>query len=77
VLDGFTGDQRFFLGWAQVWRGLIRDEALRVQVATGPHSPQYFRTIGPVRNMESWYQAFDVKESDPNYLPPVKRVLIW
>lgn len=77
VLDGFTGDQRFFLGWAQIWRGLIRDEALRVQVATGPHSPQYFRTIGPVRNMESWYKAFGVTADDPNYLPPEKRVLIW
>ena len=51
VLDGFTGDQRFFLGWGQVWRGLVRDEALRVLVATDPHSPAYFRTIGPVRNM--------------------------
>ena len=77
VLDGFTGDQRFFLGWAQVWRGLVRDEALRVLIATDTHSPAYFRTIGPVRNMESWYQAFGVKASDPNYLPPDKRVLIW
>jgi predicted metalloendopeptidase len=77
VLDGFTGDQRFFLGWAQVWRGLVRDEALRVLIATDSHSPAYFRTIGPVRNMESWYQAFGVKETDPSYLPPEKRVLIW
>ncbi|MEZ6028477.1 MAG: M13 family metallopeptidase [Hyphomonadaceae bacterium] len=77
VLDGFTGDQRFFLGWAQVWRGLIRDEALRVQVASDPHSPAYFRTIGPVRNMESWYAAFGVKATDKGYLPPEDRVLIW
>jgi putative endopeptidase len=77
VLDGFNGEQRFFLGWAQVWRGLVRDEALRVLIATDSHSPAYFRTIGPVRNMESWYQAFGVKETDPNYLPPAKRVLIW
>ena len=77
VLDGFSGDQRFFLGWAQVWRGLVRDEALRVLIATDSHSPAYFRTIGPVRNMESWYRAFGVKESDPNYVAPAKRVLIW
>jgi len=77
VLDGFTGDQRFFLGWGQVWRGLVRDEALRVLIATDTHSPAYFRTIGPVRNMESWYKAFGVKPTDPYYLPPEKRVLIW
>jgi predicted metalloendopeptidase len=77
VLDGFTGDQRFFLGWAQVWRGLVRDEALRVLIATDTHSPAYFRTIGPVRNMESWYRAFGVKPTDPAYLPPEERVLIW
>jgi putative endopeptidase len=77
VRDGFTGDQRFFLGWGQVWRSLIRDEALRVQVATDPHSPGYFRTIGPVRNMASWYEAFGVKAGDRNYLPPEERVLIW
>lgn len=77
VLDGFTGDQRFFLGWAQVWRGLIRDEALRVQITTDPHSPARFRTIGPVQNMDSWYKAFGVIADDPNYLPPEKRVLIW
>jgi putative endopeptidase len=77
VLDGFSGDQRFFLGWGQVWRGLVRDEALRVLIATDTHSPAYFRTIGPVRNMESWYKAFGVKPTDPYYLPPEKRVLIW
>lgn len=77
VLDGFTGDQRFFLGWGQVWRSLIRDEALRVQVATDPHSPGYYRTIGPVRNVDAWYAAFGVKPGDKNYLPPDQRVLIW
>ena len=76
-IDGWTGDQRFFLGWGQVWRGLVRDEALRVLIATDTHSPAYFRTIGPVRNMESWYKAFGVKPTDPYYLPPEKRVLIW
>jgi len=77
VLDGYTGDQRFFLGWGQVWRGLVRDEALRVLIATDPHSPAYFRTIGPVRNIDAWYKAFDVKPGDKNYLPPDQRVLIW
>ena len=77
VLDGYTGDQRFFLGWGQVWRGLVRDEALRVQIATDPHSPSYFRTIGPVRNIDAWYKAFGVKPGDKNYLPPEQRVLIW
>src|SRR5262249_3148917 len=77
VLDGFTGDQRFFLGWGQVWRGLVRDEALRVLIATDPHSPAYFRTIGPVRNIDAWYTAFDVKPTNKNYLPPDKRVQIW
>lgn len=77
VLDGFTGEQRFFLGWGQVWRSLIRDEALRVQVATDPHSPGYYRTIGPVRNVDAWYAAFGVKPGDKNHLPPEQRVLIW
>lgn len=77
VLDGFTGDQRFFLGWGQVWRGLVRDEALRTLIATDTHSPSHFRTIGPVQNMDSWYKAFDVKEGDRNYVTPEKRVLIW
>ncbi|HEV7690742.1 MAG TPA: M13 family metallopeptidase [Hyphomonadaceae bacterium] len=77
VLDGFTGDQRFFLGWGQVWRGLVRDEALRVLIATDPHSPAYFRTIAPVRNIDAWYAAFDVKAGQKNYLAPDQRVLIW
>jgi putative endopeptidase len=77
VRDGFTGDQRFFLGWAQVWRTLIRDEALTNQVKSDPHSPGYFRTIGPVRNMDAWYAAFDVQPGERYYLPPEERVHIW
>jgi putative endopeptidase len=77
VIDGFTGDQRFFLGWAQVWRTLYRDEALRNQVLTDPHSPAMYRVNGVVRNHDAWYTAFDVKPGDALYLPPDKRVKIW
>ncbi|MBM0107904.1 peptidase M13 [Steroidobacter sp. S1-65] len=77
VLDGLTGDQRFFLSWAQVWRTKIRDEALRAQVLSDPHAPPYFRVNGAVRNMDEWYQAFDVKPGDKLYLPPEQRVKIW
>ncbi len=77
VLDGLTGDQRFFLSWAQVWRTKIRDEALRAQVLSDPHAPPYFRVNGAVRNMDEWYAAFDVKPGDKLYLPPEQRVKIW
>lgn len=75
--EGITGDQRFFLGWAQVWRSLIRDEALRNQVLTGPHSPAEYRVNGVVRNMDAWYAAFDVQPGDALYLTPEERVTIW
>jgi putative endopeptidase len=77
VIDGYTGDQRFFLGWAQVWRTLYRDQALRNQVLTDPHSPSMYRVNGVVRNLDAWYTAFDVKEGDALYLAPEKRVKIW
>ena len=77
VLGGLTGDQRFFHGWGQVWRQLIRDQRLRNQVMTGPHSPAEFRVNGVVRNMDAWYAAFDVKPGDKLYLPPEERVKIW
>jgi putative endopeptidase len=77
VLEGLTGDQRFFLSWAQVWRSKIRDEALRAQVLSDPHAPPYFRVNGAVRNMDEWYEAFDVKPGDKLYLPPEQRVKIW
>ncbi len=77
VVDGYTGDQRFFLGWAQVWRAVIRDQALRNQVMTDPHSPSIYRVNGVVRNVDAWYGAFDVKEGDALYLPPEQRVRIW
>jgi putative endopeptidase len=77
VIDGFTGDQRLFLGWAQAWRQNIRDEALRNQVLTDPHSPALYRCNGTVRNMDSWYEAFGVVEGDALYLAPGERVTIW
>jgi len=77
VLGGLTGDQRFFLSWAQVWRTKIRDEALRAQVLSDPHAPPYFRVNGAVRNMDEWYAAFDVKPGDNLFLPPEQRVKIW
>jgi predicted metalloendopeptidase len=76
-IEGFTGDQRFFLGYAQVWRSLYRDEALKNQVMTDPHSPTMYRTNGIVRNLDAWYTAFDVKPGDALFLPPEKRVKIW
>ncbi|PIP79687.1 MAG: peptidase M13 [Gammaproteobacteria bacterium CG22_combo_CG10-13_8_21_14_all_40_8] len=77
VIDGLTGDQRFFLGFAQIWRGKMRDEALRNQVATNPHSPGHFRAIGALKNMPQFYQAFEVKEGDKMYIAPENRVKIW
>ena len=77
VLDGFTGLQRFFLGFGQIWRQLMRDEALRNQVISGPHSPGEFRANGTVRNMDAWYKAFDVKPGAKLYVPPEERVRIW
>ncbi len=77
VIDGFTGDQRFFLAWAQVWRETIRPERLRQQMLTDPHSPADFRVNGPLRNVDAWYEAFDVTPDDELYLPPEERVHIW
>jgi len=77
VLAGVTGDQRLFLAWAQGWHTLIRDERLRNQVMTDPHSPASFRVNGVVRNIDAWYKAFNVKPSDKLYLPPEQRVHIW
>ena len=77
VIDGFTGLQRVFLGFGQVWRGIIRDEELRRRIAIDPHSPAIYRTNGPVRNVPEWYEAFNVAETDSLYLPPEERVKIW
>jgi len=77
VIDGFTGDQRFFMAHAQVWRAIIRDDALRNQVLTDPHAPAAARGSIPERNMDAWYAAFDVKEGDKAYIAPEQRVRIW
>ncbi len=77
VLDGFTGEQRFFISWAQVWRTKFREEALRRQLSTGPHSPAHYRVIGVLPNIPEFYTAFDIKEGDAMYLPEAQRVKIW
>ncbi|MGH8166206.1 MAG: M13 family metallopeptidase [Woeseiaceae bacterium] len=77
VLDGFTGEQRVFLGYAQAWRHKYREESLRTQIATDPHAPRMFRVNGVVRNVPEFYQAFDVREDDALYLAPSERVKIW
>ncbi|MGL6160151.1 M13 family metallopeptidase [Microbulbifer sp.] len=77
VIDGFTGGQRLFLGWAQVWRSAIRDEALSAQLKTDPHSPTKYRVLGVLPNISAFYTAFDVKEGDGMYLPEEERVVIW
>jgi putative endopeptidase len=77
VIDGLTGDQRFFLGFAQIWRGMEREESLRNRVMTANHPPGEFRLNNAVRHLDAWYEAFGVKEGDALYLPPEKRVRIW
>ncbi len=77
VIDGLTGDQRFFLGFGQIWRSKMRDEALRQQLVTDPHSPTYYRVVGTLRNVDAWYDAFDVKPGDKMYVAPENRVRIW
>ncbi|RYF94058.1 MAG: peptidase M13 [Caulobacteraceae bacterium] len=77
ILDGITGQQRVFFGWAQVWRARMRDEAIRQYVVTDPHSPAYYRVNGTIRNIDVWYEAFGVKEGDKLYVKPEDRVRIW
>jgi putative endopeptidase len=77
VIDGLTGDQRFFLAYAQVWREKYRDGSLREIVMSDVHSPSRFRVNGPLPNIDAWYAAFDVKPGDKMYLVPEERVRIW
>ncbi len=77
TLAGITADQRFFLSWAQVWRTLYRDESLRNQVLSDPHSPAMYRVNGVVRNVDAWYRAFEIAPTDALYLAPSDRVHIW
>lgn len=76
-IDGFTGEQRFFLGWGQIWRIQFREEALRRQLMTGPHAPGEYRVLGAVSNMPEFYEAFDVNPGDAMYRAPEERVRIW
>jgi endothelin-converting enzyme/putative endopeptidase len=77
VIDGFTGDQRFFLAYAAAWQGKSREDALRAQLLNNPHSPDKYRVDGIVRNFDPWYAAFDVQPGDKMYLPPDQRVHVW
>jgi len=76
VIDGYTGDQRFFIGYAQIWATKMRDESLRRRIATGAHAPGQYRAL-TVRNIDAWYEAFDVQPDDDLYLAPKQRVEIW
>ena len=76
-IDGFTAEQRFFMSWATVWRTLTREDALRTQIKTDPHSPGIQRATQPLKNVDAFYEAFDIKEGDKMYLPKEKRVRIW
>ena len=77
IIDGLTGDQRFFMGFAQVWSSKVVEKAMRNRVATDPHSPGEFRALGTLSNVPEFYKAFDVKEGDAMYIVPEKRVKIW
>ncbi|MDQ3495366.1 MAG: peptidase M13 [Pseudomonadota bacterium] len=77
VIDGFSGEQRLFMGWAQVWRTLWRDDALRQQLVNGTHSPGHIRAFAPLRNIDAWYDAFGITQADPLWIAPADRVRIW
>jgi len=77
TIDGMTGDQRFYGGWAQVWRGKARDNDVIVRIKTDPHSPPAIRGTVPEMNQASFYDAFGIKEGDKMYLAPEKRVSLW
>lgn len=77
VMDGYTGEQRFFIAWAQAWKIMMRPEALKQMVATNPHSPGNFRANGPLTNMKEFYEAFEVKEGNKMYKPADKRAEVW
>lgn len=77
VIDGLTGDQRFLLGFAQIWRGMEREASLRDRIMTAPHPPGTFRLNNAVRHLDAWYEAFNVTPDDDLYLPPEERIRIW
>ena len=77
VIEGLTGDQRFFIGYAQVWRGKMRSEAMKVRIATDPHSPGEFRCNQILKNLPEFHAAFGVKEGDSLFMPKAEQVAIW
>lgn len=76
-LGGLTGDQRLFMAYAQGWRGKLRDDAIRKQTVSDPHSYRVYRVLGPLPNVDGWYDAFDVKPGDAMYRAPQDRARIW
>ena len=77
MIDGFSGDQRFFLSWAQIWRNVTGEAEERRRLLSDNHSPGEFRVNGVVRNVDAWYDAFGVKPADKLYLPSGERIRIW
>ncbi|OXA82681.1 endothelin-converting protein [Flavobacterium columnare NBRC 100251 = ATCC 23463] len=77
TIDGFTPEQRFFISWATIWRSKMRDEAIKNQVKTDPHSPGIYRAYIPLTNVDAFYQAFNIKEGDKLFVKPENRIKIW
>ena len=77
MLDGWSGEQRFFLGWSQVWRRKYRDAEMMRRLLTDPHAPSWYRANGPVINIDAFYKAFDAQPGDALYKPPAERIRIW
>ncbi|MGZ3304795.1 MAG: M13-type metalloendopeptidase, partial [Asticcacaulis sp.] len=77
VIEGLDGDQRLLLSYAQSWQGKQRDDSLKMQLVSDVHSPYAFRVIGPMRNVDAWYKAFNVQPGEKYYLKPEDRVRIW
>ena len=77
LIDGYTPEQRLFISWATIWRSKMRDEAIKSQVKTDPHSPGMYRAYVPLQNIDNFYKAFDIKATDGMYIAPEKRVRIW
>lgn len=77
LIDGYTPEQRFFISWATIWRSKMRDEAIKSQVKTDPHSPGIYRSYVPLQNVDAFYKAFNIKPGDGMYIEPAKRVKIW
>jgi predicted metalloendopeptidase len=77
VIDGLTGDQRFFMGWAQAWRCKTRENQAILWIKADPHSPEQFRGMLPEMNQTAFYDAFGIKPGDKMYLPPENRVYLW